>query len=396
MDALFVVPTMVSPSVNIRVVPFLAKTIERNIILDNYATLKLALLKKYRHKSGFSESEDVNDLIDMVLNEGPRNQSGYVPQTAAGNIAGLAKDALTGNISKFVDAPFDAINKFTTSKDRQSDGKPTLGSTDSVEFPKGISFFNMISLEPTYLTIPVDMKRNFLGMGDMMERNLMLGVKCVPYQVQDVSNIVNLIKDMRGRSEIKKWFMKRWHSVVSSIPLTVPRQINRHGARGGISPSVFKDAPRKYDITKDIIFSPNSDTLSNPKALASRMSMRNTATWSTMTVFSVSDFDGLDLTETLMTYRDLVKAGWGDIIVVNSDRESAYFCTQKMSACYELGFSYMQNIMNLKGVLDSAEISRWTKPFHKVVTLRQAMKNVTRPTNETATAEEQIKKFLGE
>ena len=38
MDALFIVPTMVSPNVNIRIVPFLAKTIERNIILNNYAS----------------------------------------------------------------------------------------------------------------------------------------------------------------------------------------------------------------------------------------------------------------------------------------------------------------------------------------------------------------------
>ena len=412
MDALFIVPTMVSPNVNIRIVPFLAKTIERNIILNNYASLRLALLKKYAHKTGFSE-ESIEDIITDVLSEvatttsdepktkssdNKQEQSKHANTAKAQLLKAALGDTTAGRAAEYQEfLPIKGFGNVATSKDSEISAiKPSVFAKDLVELPKGITFFNTLGLEPTFMTLPVSIKSNVLGIGDKMDRNLILGVKCVPYQVKDVADIVALAKSMAGRSEIKKWFFKRWNSVVGSIPFTVPRQIKIHGARGGTAPSMFKDEKQQYDITKDIIFSPSSDELSNPSAIASIMRSRNRATWSTLTVFATSDFDGYDLSEILMTYKDLAKAGWGDMVVVNENRESAFFCTQKMSACYELPFSYMKNIMNLDGVLEYSEISRWTKPFHKVVTIRQAVKGNDKSVKENFNAETEINNILSD
>ena len=47
MDALFIVPCMVSPNVNENIVPALTKMIERNILLNNSSLFRDAALKKY-------------------------------------------------------------------------------------------------------------------------------------------------------------------------------------------------------------------------------------------------------------------------------------------------------------------------------------------------------------
>ena len=65
MDALFIVPTMVSPNVNERLVPALAKMIERNILLTNHASFRAVMVRNFhRSEDGSNYKED-----DDVLNE---------------------------------------------------------------------------------------------------------------------------------------------------------------------------------------------------------------------------------------------------------------------------------------------------------------------------------------
>ena len=56
----------------------------------------------------------------------------------------------------------------------------------------------------------------------------------------------------------------------------------------------------------------------------------------------------------------------------------------------------MKNIMNLDGVLEYSEISRWTKPFHKVVTIRQAVKGNDKSVKENFNAETEINNILSD
>ncbi len=102
------------------------------------------------------------------------------------------------------------------------------------------------------------------------------------------------------------------------------------------------------------------------------MSVRSNSAWSTMIVLSNMDFEEADMRETLSTYKELAKSGMGDMVIVNGANESAYFCTTKMGACYNLPFAYMRNIMNLDNVLEYSEVARWSKPF-SMAPLRKAL-----------------------
>lgn len=368
MDAFFVIPAMVSPNVNERLVPALAKTIERNTVLNYYGAIRTALMRKFSSplRGMQSENTEIFDYTDLYeseeieLNEGQKT-SGKKHQIGI-DLPGI------GSFKAGTEIP----NTPYASKEADIlSQKKTLGDKEGIELPAGITFYNTIGLEPTYLQIPMQMKQHSL-MGGSGDRLLMVGFKCVPYELTGVNDVIALLKDLRGRSEIGKWFLKKWRTVATKIPLTVPRSIRKKGVRGGSLSKIWTKGSKKYDVTKDIIYSPPSEVLSDPSKLSKLMTVRGKSNWSTLVVLSNVDFDEGEMQETLRTYRDLSKSGMGDLVVVNEASENAYYCTTKMGACNLIPFAYMRNIMNLDNVLDYAEVSRWSKPFN-IAPLRKAL-----------------------
>jgi len=356
MDALFIVPTMVSHSVNDRIVPALAKLVERNILLTYAGPLRLALLKKFSGIFTTIRKEDVKREIEKYLKE-----YGY-PKT---------KDEKDRELKRLEEGKRDTDDAIDFAKqtadtygadsgDNTSGWKHSTSGIEDVELPKGITFYSMISLEPTYLTIPIKAKKvPFLGRE--AERVITIGIKCVPYQMKDVNNVMSTMNYVKSLSIMKKYFFSKWNSIKSKIPLTDPREI-RKGAKTGSA--------------VDILFSPNSQYLANPNKLSKMMNIRKEAAWSTLVILSSTDFKDKELSDTIFNYRKLTKGGWGDMLVVNESSETIYYCSSRLNACQTIPFVYLRQIMNLQNILDYNEISKWNKPF-KYVSVGKALMDST-------------------
>ena len=65
MDSLFVVPTVVGPSVDDKIVPAICKLVERNILINYFAVFRNAAIRKYLGPyAGLNvESEDVLERL---------------------------------------------------------------------------------------------------------------------------------------------------------------------------------------------------------------------------------------------------------------------------------------------------------------------------------------------
>ena len=357
---MFIIPAMVSPNVNEKIVPALAKTIERNVILTYYGSIRQALLQKY------------GGLFTTSMREGALKEEAFILSERKDESISSMSSATSAGVKAGIDFAGKAIGDEGTGMKGSAitSSRTDSGSIDQVEYPKGLTFFNTISLEPTYLTIMLQQKTRIVS-ASRTEKMMLVGFKCVPYIMDGTDNILALAKDMRGRSMIERWFLKKWNSIQTKIPLTLPRRI-RQGARGGQTAKVLEKGMRKYDLKKDIVYAPTSDIISNPNKLKKIMSVRSATNWSTLTIFSNMDFEEADMKQTLLSYKDLVKAGWGDLVIINEAKEAAYFCTTKMGACYNMPFAYMRNIMNLENVLDYSEVSKWSKPF-SMAPIRKAL-----------------------
>lgn len=332
MEALFIVPAMVSPNVNPRLIPALSKMIERNIIMTNSAVFRTAALRKYSgfFKTARSESSTTyKDALQHITEQLPKLPVEDVQKTIGGAY---------GAYEKILPKPLERL---------PSKG-PVMTEPEKIEVPHGIQFFTTISLEPTALTIPISIKGGIFG--GPGERVISIGVKCVPYAVKGVDNVIAMMKYIKSLSMLRRYFFSKWNRIKTKIPFTLERQIQkglRHEAGLGI----------------DIVFAPNSTQLSKPNVVMKLMSARTAAYWSTLAILSTFDFKEEELREMLNSYRDLVSAGWGDMVVVNDAKESVNFCTTKMSACFEWPMAYIKAILNLSNVLDYSEVSRWSKPF---------------------------------
>lgn len=330
MEAIFIVPAMVSPNVNPRLVPAISKLIERNIIMMNSSVFRAAALQKY---SGFfktARSESVEDVADLeLLNEKSKEQEqSDTMATAIGSAYGAYEKTLT--------------------KSAEKDSKSTFVEPTKIEVPSDIQFFSTISLEPTALKIPVIIKSGLFG-GES-SRVITIGVKCTPYTVTGVDSLISMMHYIKSLTMLKRYFFRQWNNIKGKIPFTAERAV-RTGSRSAEGAGT------------DVVFSPNSSELSKSSTVKKLMSANTATYWSTLSVLSTVDFQENDLKTMLASYRDLVKGGWGDMVVVNDARESIHFCTAKMMACYEWPMAYLKQILNLTNVLDYSEISRWTKPF---------------------------------
>jgi hypothetical protein len=322
MEGLFIIPTLVSPNINPRLVPAFSKLIERNILITGGATFRAAVLKKY---SGF---------LKTVRNESTLTEQKDKNEDEYGDTYDPA-----GYVVKKGEEAISSMLKHTTGTAEKQRTQPSLTEPEKIEIPQGISFFHTIGLEPTILEIPITIKKHVIGISSS-ERIIRIGVKCIPYTIDGVENVINAMKTPRNKNTIDK-------SLRSKLKAMRRR---------------FQD----YSMTgtpMDIFAAPTSEELSNPSKLARMMSAREPSTWSSLVILSTEDFGDMDLRESLLNYKNLVKTGWGDMIIYNVAKDSVHFCTTRMNACLEMPMAYVKQILNLTNVLSYAEIARWSRPF---------------------------------
>lgn len=467
MEALFIVPAMVSPQVNEKLIPALSKMIERNILLNNASLFKKAAMIKYEREGSWTKIKESGEIPIILINDNiiseddsniinfgtfvleakdPYKSAEYFTNKQIDlnkRLSQLDRQAKTHTdpasqsrinrerseimnkmetIDKLASSEFkkkleisklpaklskselksqavkdmldnektiagtdkdsaDAAVKRAELRDRLSaiaagekarsaelDYKDThkFSKADDIEHPTGIKFFSQISLEPTILEIPI-----YLGRKDIDEKGFVVkvGVKCIPYIIDDVQSTVNLLNQASNLNWFSRNFKLALRKVNTKIWFTKRRAVNRGDV---IDPKEAAEA---------ITYSPNTNELKNPMNLVDKFSNSDSGNWATMIILSSYDLEQDDsLVKIVNSYRKLTKYVIGDLIITNETKESAYFCTPRLNHCQEIPFTYLNKVLNLKDVLDYSEASRasaWNKESNSKSVSARAIKEDT-------------------
>ena len=489
MEALFIVPCMVSPNINERLVPALAKMVERNILLNNSGLFQQAAFKKYNNNkslvkkllrmesSNLSESDNIDDVpiymmseynidesvtkfdpinylfespnttlnesrttkgqrinyqhlhdlglfdeymeatslhrhkLNIVANMSP-SDPGYDDAVKEAKVAAEHKydimklaqeskkvdgkirtdDASTKlnkdkvkkehklkirelNHKTRMDVLRDARDAASSKRERKKmdleikaledsfkqvglarsgmkDYKPkmTYSKLDDVQDPGGITFFKQISIEPTFMDIPITVQLE-PGRGAEHFMEIKVGIKCIPYFIDDVTNIVFLLREARHVNLIERKFKNALRSINKRVWFSKARAINKHG---------YVD-PR--EAVNTIKYTPTRKEMENTKRVSKMFSTNKSPNWSTMIALSSFDLSDADLSDFIRNYKRMTEYLIGDIIIVNETKESAHFCTVRMNSCQELSFAYLRKVLNMDNVLDYNAVARQANPW---------------------------------
>jgi hypothetical protein len=232
-----------------------------------------------------------------------------------------------------------------------------FSAKDQVETPTGIQFFNQISLEPTILEIPISVNLSKDPADGQQTFIVRLGVKAVPYTVNDVTSIRYLLREARTMNAIERFF-KNYLRRIDLFKIWDRSSRNKRAIRAGqkIDPSQAKNM---------LIYSPNLDELNDPKKVSKLFDLSSSSPWSTMLILSSFDLEDDETRDIIKNYRKMTKSFIGDLVITNETKETAHFCTVRYGACQELSFDYLKKILNLDNIIDSSLTSRMAKPFSK-------------------------------
>jgi hypothetical protein len=372
MDAIFVIPTLISPNVPERLLPGLSKLVERNMLLNYSSQIKNAALRRYASLLNTATTENTNILKEDKPNPPNNNQSNK------------KKPWIDATKNSAIKVGSDLYTDIGAGGSKEHGYTVHTSKSDSVEYPRGITFFHNISLEPTILEIPVEVNRYPLGaFGTKSEKIIRIGMKCVPYQFDKIKDLKAALRNKNA----KKLARQNFDTGFKSIKPKIIRQYR----------NIYRGNETTGDVINDILIGPSSLELSSPRVLSKLMKNDSPSRWTSLLVFTTFDFQDMELKELLKNYQNYVKQGWGDIIVVNEDKESIHFCMQKMMACQEIPYTYLRQMLNLDQVLDYKEISRLTKPF-RVVPIRSALRDSCglEYYNDNKTLNEQINEIIKE
>jgi len=308
MEILFLIPTLVSQDMPVKIIPALCKLMERNILLSYAAVLKQAAVLRFLGPyKGLSDSASIihrmGELVSLLEEDEPPRKP-----VKPGSIGGGPKEG----------------EKWA--------GKPETLGKDAREVPRGISFFSTISLEPTYLEIPLE-GRTKAGAEETTTKIIRVGMKAMPFKVEGVTDLMAMMADSRKRSYTETMMLRKMARF-----------------------SKFWKGPAKDSEGMKQEFmktTPTSKELENPRFLSRLMAIRGPVYWSPTTIFVSDDFSGKELKDLLWNYRDMVNGGWGDMIVMDDARDIINFCTQKTLACQQLHTDYLKELLNLDNVIDA-------------------------------------------
>ena len=311
---MFLIPSLISDEVPTKLVPAICKLIERNILLNYSSVFRDAAVLKYLGPDK-GLLQDACQIIDRVkeltsLLEADEDSSTEKPRrpTGSSNYGGSSKEG-----------------------DKWS-GKPETKSKDQIEIPRGISFYDTISLEPTYLEIPLQ-GRTRAGSADEITKIIKIGMKCIPYKLDNTTDILQLMDAAKTRSYVKTLYMKK----IARLK------------------KFFGGAPRdpKDRITQILNTISTANELANPRYVAKLMGSGFAVNWSFLTVFTSYDFSDKKLRDLLLTYRDMVNGGFGDIVVVDDTKNVISFCTQRLLSCNQLDLDYLKEVLKLDNIIDA-------------------------------------------
>lgn len=312
MEVMFLVPSLISPECPTKLIPALCKLIERNTLLTYSSVLRQAAIQRFLgpYKGLLTDSEVVlermRELVSLV--EAPGDDEEEPPKPTPHKTGGSSKEG------------------------EKWSGKPDTQSRDARETPTGISFYATISLEPTYLEIPLE-GRPSPDSTEKVSRVVRIGMKCIPFRIDGVDDVLKAMSASATRSYTKTIVTKK---LARLRKLWSGRATDSKGMRDEF-----------------INVAPTSRELGNPKFVSKLMGTAGPTYWSFLTVFAAHDFQGKDLKETLWRYREMVNGGWGDMIVIDDTKEVINFCTQRTLACYQMNLDYLKELLNLDNVIDS-------------------------------------------
>lgn len=400
MDALLTIPTLVSPSVEPKLLPAVCKLVERNIAVTYKSlfieAMKMAYLGPGR---GLSDSYDpvlhLRRLTNLLEATGGGGKGGSKGGTNIFNIQLPApkktaeeeereeqrliakeqreeerrqklrkeakedkKDERKNKKEGSDEDKKDVLLKKTEFARKSGTGfsidreAPVQRETD-IEVATGVSFYRTINLEPTYLQFQIKGRSKAYSdpSDDPITRDFTIGIKCVPFHLDGVTDLKKALSVARNRSVARTWYSKMAYR-------TFGQWIKRYRAKTG----------RKMSKVADIFStSPTALELTNKKILAQMFySGKNSSEWSPLVIFSKADFDDREYAENIWQYKQLVKGGWGDMIVMDNDKETINFCFQKDKACYQLGYIYLRQLLNIDDVIDAGIYAATSSGFGNV------------------------------
>lgn len=385
MDVLFTIPTVISPNVDEKLIPALCKMIERNILInyrpifvkatqmaylgpgrglsDSFDPVKeLSRLTKlietgidiredvlkpgqYRKEppTQYTFTFDVNDYDKRYIKEAKDDDDDDKPprkpprkpgrRNTWGKEPDKEKSARSRGVGR-VDIPRDETQR-----------------EDSIESPKGITFYRTVNLEPTFLDFSIEGRAKATSSADeVVVRHFRIGMKSVPYKLDGITDLKKALTKSRNRSLAATWYSRTVHRMFGNW---VKKYRKFRGKKVSWEADLF-NMSMTYNETKDV------------KILSRLISGGESYAWAPLVIFSKNDFDDKEYKENMNEYKRLVSGGWGNMIVIDDYSESVSFCLQREKACYSLSYSYLRQILNLDDVIDAGLYGATSSGFGQI------------------------------
>lgn len=306
MENLFTIPTLISPQCPSKLVPALSKLVERQLLLSYSSVLRSAAIIRYLgpYKGLLSDNTilRMHELISLVEEHGGISRMGSGARTE----------------------PDPSAYGGGSAEGEKWAERPYVRRRDETEVVRGVTFFNTISLEPTILEIPLRGRISKTS-EEIATRVVRVGMKCVPYQLNGVSDILSAMEEAKNRNYAKTYFMQKFPSFISRS---------------------------KFSAKDFLIKSPPYKELTNPKKVAQMMA-KTQAQWTFLVILTADDLEGRDPRELTYIYNDLVKGGWGEMIVIDDTKDVISFCTKAGNYCSQIHIDYLREVLNLDNVIDA-------------------------------------------
>lgn len=402
MQAMFVIPTLVSESVPDRLVPLLTKLVERNIAINYRNTFQRAIQSIVRREdldiqgdplledSWDDELEETRGVLKNISDRLKKTSEDYKKvknkakkdsieryikvlstveksyRDREKNLSDLIKEKGKEKQEEIKERKEKLDKRWETTKnafewiigsgnkedikkreERSKISDPRIRGAvsvkDQVDIPTGVVFFRDIGLEPTIIEI------------QMGEQTYVVGFKSVAYRLKNVETIINtMMKYGQGGllNFVTRFIRSKKNLILRKMFGWIRRRIK----------------VTAEDPINDIKFSPTLSDLAKPKYLAKNIKSSGATGWASLVVVTTDDFEEseADMEHFFKIYTRLVNSGWGDVLVVDVNQEKVNYCSMVLKSCSQIPFSYLQKLFNLDNVLDFSELNKFARgPFSK-------------------------------
>jgi len=370
MYTVVIIPMLVSHNITDRLVPLLAKLLERNVAITHTQDLKEALEYKLSTKPQSEIIEWLKKLGSDIIKANPYENTNYIYMN---NIKDT--ESLLEGINELIDEEVDLL--------KEADDKPEFTDVkDKIEVPKNVNFYANITLEPTVVNVPIKITYVEKDAQDQydpkagkriplpepkdikytVDETIPIGFKCMPYKLEGTeSSLYDLLHFALSQKKIVGWLQRSFEKTKKFVKRKILFSKNWWDAL-----SVGSLKRPEYEDVNLLHFSPQISGLP-PKKLAKILDQRKHKPWTAATVFSSLDFDTEKSREIIDKgmYRTMVKNSFGDVLIVDESKEILYMCMEKTLSCTYIGFDTLKSIVQADGVLEYADVSRKTSPFRR-------------------------------